>query len=495
MPGTTQTRRSFIGPTFRSKNPVSDAINAICLINKKAGWACGNNGLVLKYDGQTWTKVATGLGQNENFMSIGFYNESEGWIGGTHGIILHYKNGQWVQDASPSTEVLYSIAVTRSRTVWAAGSTGTMLIYNGISWAPVSIAGASSSVTLNTDIYSIGLSDQNSGWGVGNQGLLLKYDGQKWASVLSPTTERLNSVSVLSDVQAWAVGAFGSIINFNGTTWTKAGSAFSGFDLYNVTMKDDSDGWLCGQDGTIAFYDGTRWISHVKPDAKPSLNAMAFYKDTGFMAGQNGTILKFQVGGAPTKYDFTFKSTVPVRPTKANPYWAVTYTILNQSPKTTVPIDFILPIPKGFEPYQPKVTPTPGGAVADAAVVFTPTPIVSPVATSTAPTVKPTTAAPAIPLTTGWTVKDDNLDWELGTIASAGIKTITVQLSPKKGQKREFPVVLSASLKTVDRTVAEAAPVTMFEPTPVAVSTSSTTPLATPNTAAGGANAKPAVSQ
>jgi hypothetical protein len=330
---------------------------------------------------------------------------------------------------------------------------------------------------------------------VGNQGLLLKYDGQKWASVLSPTTERLNSVSVLSDVQAWAVGAFGSIINFNGTTWTKAGSAFSGFDLYNVTMKDDSDGWLCGQDGTIAFYDGTRWISHVKPDAKPSLNAMAFYKDTGFMVGQNGTILKFQVGGAPVKYDFTFKSTVPMRPTKATPYWAVTYSILNQSPKTTVPIDFILPIPKGFEPYQPKVTPTPGGAVADAAVPFTPTPVLSPVATFTTPTIKPTTAAVA-PLTTGWTVKDGNLDWELGAIPSAAIKTIMVQLSLKKGEKREFPVVLTASLKTVDRTIADAAPVTMFalDPTPVAVLTMNATPIATPNTADGGANAKPAVS-
>src|SRR5665213_2892219 len=276
---------------FPLENPITDTINGICLINKKLGWAVGNNGLVMKYDGQTWNKVQTGLAPNQNLMAVGFLNETEGWTVGTQGTILHYNNGQWAQDISTSTADLYAIAVTPSRTVWVVGSNGTILTYNGISWA------------------------------VGNLGLILKYDGQKWTTfTASPTTERLNSLSVLSDVQAWAVGAYGTILNFNGTTWSKQGSAFSGFDLYSISMIDESNGWLAGQSGTIAFYDGTRWISHVKPETKPSLNAIAFYKDLGFMVGQRGTFIKFQKGGVSAKFDITFKGKVTDKPSKTHPY-------------------------------------------------------------------------------------------------------------------------------------------------------------------------------
>lgn len=485
---------------FPLENPVSDSINAICLINKKNGWACGNNGLVLQYDGETWNKVNVGLGQNENFMSIGFYNEDEGWIGGTHGIILHYNNGQWTQDVSPTTEIIYGMAVTRSRTIWAVGSTGTVLNYNGISWAPVNIGGPSSSTTFTNDIYSISLSDQNNGWAVGNLGFLLKFDGQKWTSAISPTTERLNSVSVLSDVQAWAVGAFGTILNFNGTTWTKMGSAFSGFDLYDIWMKDDSDGWLCGQDGTIAFYDGTRWISHVKPDSKPSLNAMAFYKNIGFMMGQNGTILKFQEGGAPTKYDFDFKGTITEKPARGRPYWTVTYTLLNQSSKATIPIDFILPIPKGFEPYKPKTTSSANGPVMENStpVIVTATPTV--VSTVTATMESKSVPALSVSAPTGnWEMRDGDMDWELGPLAASALKTITVQLASKKKEKKEYPVVLTASLKTTDRTVADALPVTLLaaEPTVEPTAVPNKTPsVSTPEaiSTVGGPVAKPTAS-
>jgi hypothetical protein len=318
---------------------------------------------------------------------------------------------------------------------------------------------------------------------VGNLGLILKYDGQKWQPfTASPTTERLNSVSVLSDVQAWAVGAHGTILNFNGTTWTKAASAFSGFDLYTISMIDESNGWMAGQDGTIAFYDGTRWISHVKPDAKPSLNAIAFYKDLGFMVGQNGTFIKFQKGGVPAKFDITFKGIVTEKPTKIHPYWTLTYSLLNQSPKTTAALNFVLPIPKGFEPYQPKATPTPvpvesnGTAVPTIAVMIaTPTAAASPSTT----VVKTAAASNAVAGT--WQMKDGNLVWEIGTITTSESKTITVLLASKKGEKKEYPVVLNASLKTVDRTIADAAPVTMMASEPIPAATLTVTiPVSTP---------------
>jgi photosystem II stability/assembly factor-like uncharacterized protein len=483
---------------------LTDGLNGVFLLNKKLGWACGNNGVVLRYDGDSWDKVDTGLAKNENLMAVAFINETEGWIVGTHGVILHYNNGSWSLDSSQTEETLYSIAITPSHTAWVVGSNGTILTYNGISWGSISAvsAAAGASTTVTSDIYSIGMSDQNNGWAVGNLGLILRYDGQKWTTyAASPSTERLNSVSVINDVQAWVVGAYGTILRFNGTAWSKIVSAFSGFDLYQVFMKSDDDGWATGQDGTLIYYDGSRWISHQKPEGKPSLNSVAFYKDLGFIVGANGTILKFQPNGEMTKFSFLFKGNVAKQPSKTVPYWTLTYTLMNQSPKASPLMTYELSIPKGFEAYQPKATPTPAGAA-----VPTGSPVPSPIATvspaNTAPSDAATVAssgkAGAGPSSTGtppsggnssktagvvigsWKMKGDDLEWEIGNVASSELKTVTVLLQEKKGEKKEYPVLLKAFLVSIDKVLAEAAPVTLLasEPTENATPDSESTPAA-----------------
>jgi photosystem II stability/assembly factor-like uncharacterized protein len=463
-------------------------------LNKKLGWACGNNGVVLKYDGDTWDKVDTGLAKNENLMAVAFINETEGWIVGTHGAILHYNNGNWSLDNSQTEETLYSIAITPSHTAWVVGSNGTILTYNGISWGSISAvsAAAGASTTVTSDIYSIGMSDQNNGWAVGNLGLILRYDGQKWTTyAASPSTERLNSVSVINDVQAWIVGAYGTILRFNGTAWSKIVSAFSGFDLYQIFMKSDDDGWATGQDGTLIYYDGTRWISHQKPEGKPSLNSVAFYKDLGFIVGANGTILKFQPNGEMTKFSFLFKGNVAKQPSKTVPYWTLTYTLMNQSPKASPLMTYELAIPKGFEAYQPKATPTPSGtALPTSAVAAIPTvgavAVASPANTvpSSAATTAGSEKANSIPSASGtppsggnsnktatgvtgsWKMKGDDLEWEIGNLATSELKTVTVLLQEKKGEKKEYPVLLKAFLVSIDKVLAEASPVTLLASEP-----------------------------
>jgi hypothetical protein len=479
---------------------LTDPLNGVFLVNKKLGWACGNNGVVLRYDGDTWSKVTTGLATNENLMALAFINETEGWIVGTHGVILHYLNGSWSLDNSQTEETLYAITITPSRTAWVVGSNGAILTYNGISWGSVVAvsAAAGAATTVTSDIYGIGMADQNNGWAVGNLGLILRYDGQKWTTYsASPSTERLNSVSVINDVQAWIVGAYGTILSFNGTTWNKVGSAFSGFDLYQICMKSDDDGWATGQDGTLIYYDGTRWISHQKPEGKPSLNALSFYKDLGFIVGQNGTILRFQPNGEMTKFSFLFKGNVAKQPSKGVPYWTLTYTLMNQSPKASPLVTFELPIPKGFEPYQPKATPTASGTVLPAAAGLA-TPTTTPTATpqnNALPTGQTTalsgpssqlggsqgsgnSSKAATGITGDWKMKDGNLEWEIGNISSSELKTLTVLLQEKKGEKKEYPVLLKAVLKSTDKVIAEAAPVTLLasEPKETPGTTTTTTP-------------------
>ncbi len=459
---------------------VTDPLNGVFLVSKNLGWACGNNGLVLKYDGQTWAKVETGLANNENLLAVKFANENEGWMVGSHGTILYYNNGAWSLGTSQTQETLYSLDVTRSKTVWVVGSNGTILTYNGVTWGKIGAAGPDAAgtapATVMEDLYGVGLSDQNNGWAVGNRGTILRYDGQKWQPYTSsPSTERLNSVSVISDVQAWIVGAFGNILRYNGTTWNKMGSAFSGFDLYQIFMKDDNDGWATGQDGTLIYYDGSRWISHTKPTGKPALNAISFYKDLGFVVGSNGTILKFQPNGELSKFSFMFKGEVDKKPTKARPYWTVSYTLMNQSSKTSSFATFEVPLPKGFESYQPKEIPTPSATPSSGTpeLLMTPTPAltqgVAGVGTPTSNAAPGQAAGHLATAVTGtWKVKDNRLQLEIGAVSASELKTITVLLQEKKGEKKEVPAVLRAQLKSNDQVMMEAAPVTLLSPEPSA---------------------------
>jgi photosystem II stability/assembly factor-like uncharacterized protein len=462
---------------------VTDALNGVCLVNKKLGWACGNNGTILKWDGETWDRVDSGYAKNENLLAVAFLNENEGWFVGSHGTILYYNNGQWSQPDSGTVETLYDVAATKSHTVWIVGSNGTLMKFNGISWGtiPVTVAGSSPS-TIKSDLYSLALSDENFGWAVGNLGTIIKYDGQTWQPFSgSPSTERLNSVSVINDVQAWAVGAFGTILNFNGTTWNKMGSAFSGFDLYNVWMKDEDNGWAVGQDGTLTFYDGTRWISHVKPTGKPSLNAVAFSGDLGFIVGANGTILRFQPNGQMAKFDFLFKGEVAHKPIKTKPYYSLNFTFQNQSPKTSPLATFELPLPQGFEMVPPSSdTPTPTPASWMTGSTPTPSPTASPTPTPTVVSASagnqtpvagaaqaPTAKKPAS-VTGEWKVKDNAMDLEVGTIASSELKSVNVLIRMKKDEKPDYPVVLKALLKFNDRILSESAPLTLLTKAPKA---------------------------
>jgi hypothetical protein len=129
-----------------------------------------------------------------------------------------------------------------------------------------------------------------------------------------------------------------------------------------------------------------------------------------------------------------------------------------------------------MEPYQPKLTPTPTGTLTpETSLVLTPTPsfTATPVtgqAGTTTPTVHsqgPKGQAKTVASVGGaWTMNGDDLEWEIGTVAASETKNVTILLQDKKDGKKEYPVVLKAVLKSKDKVIAEAAPVTLQKSDP-----------------------------
>lgn len=95
------------------------------------GWVVGENGLVLRWDGQTWSEFPKPTLANLN--AIAMLSPTDGWIVGDAGTILHWDGNAWTQVASPTWANLLSIAPVGPYDGWIVGrdewNSGVLLRY------------------------------------------------------------------------------------------------------------------------------------------------------------------------------------------------------------------------------------------------------------------------------------------------------------------------------------------------------------------------------
>lgn len=487
---------------FPADPPVTATLQGLCLVSSSFGYACGNGGTVLQYDGTTWKKVPTGVDALGDLYACSFPTESDGWIVGGHGMILGYHGGKWALESSGVDETLYDVVVTKTRRGWAVGTNGTLLNYNGVSWNKVELG-------TKADLFGVGLSGNNSGWAVGDRGTLVKYDGSTWTvSADSPVSDKLVKVAALSDVEAWAVGAYGNFARFNGTAWSRV-PGMNAQDLYDVAMIDSQDGWAVGQDGMIQHYDGSRWVIQSPVAGKPALNAVAFLNHKlGFAVGQNGTILKYQPGGLKASAEVKFSAAATLQKAGEPPVWTAVFSLVNAGGKSIPDVDLRADLPKGFHPVTVKASPAPAGKASSpgmtgappaATAVVTPSPTpastVSATATPTAPSPEgtppsapPQDAAPGPPgggpgapggapgasrggsaPTKGpwtsaaanvWKWSKGSLTWTFGGLEPTVSKSVTVTLTRDavKDPKKAPPLIVTLTCVSGGKDVAESIP-------------------------------------
>lgn len=103
----------------------------------------GTRGTILHWTGASFTDES--LPQNVILSSI-WGTGGEYWIVGAGGVIFHKVGaGGWTQETSPTTTFLYYVHGTSATDVWAVGSAGVVLHYDGTQWSVVSVP---TSVTL-----------------------------------------------------------------------------------------------------------------------------------------------------------------------------------------------------------------------------------------------------------------------------------------------------------------------------------------------------------
>jgi len=130
---------------------VVTSVNSVSFIDASNGFACGDNGVVVKSvnGGTSWTPVNTGL-PTTNFNSVSFKDASNGIVVGNSGIAYTTINGgsSWTLETTGTTRNLKD-AKYYSDGIAIVGEWGTLLVkYGAAPWSAVA-------TKINSDIRAI----------------------------------------------------------------------------------------------------------------------------------------------------------------------------------------------------------------------------------------------------------------------------------------------------------------------------------------------------
>jgi len=145
-------------------------------------FAVGVGGMILHYDGSTWSIMDSGTA-NE-LLGIWGTSSSDVYAVGTGGLVLHYDGNDWSSMTSGTTSELISIGGSSASDVFAVGAVAgplgyaSILHYNGSTWSDMT--GDINNMNGEINYYLL-----NGVWGsspsdvfaVGRWGAVLHYPG------------------------------------------------------------------------------------------------------------------------------------------------------------------------------------------------------------------------------------------------------------------------------------------------------------------------------
>jgi hypothetical protein len=103
-------------------------------------------------------------------------------------------------------------------------------------------------------------------WAVGSDGAVVHYDGKHWVLRESGVKTRLSSVSGTAPDDVWAVGDEGVTLHFDGHTWSPVNSGDKQATLLSVRATSRSEVFISGIDGESGgvryLHDGKAWEEH-----------------------------------------------------------------------------------------------------------------------------------------------------------------------------------------------------------------------------------------
>jgi type II secretory pathway pseudopilin PulG len=108
--------------------PVSTAIHEIKMFSDGTGWAVGDSGKILYYNGSNWSEnLDTG---GDSWETVAFASANKGWAFGDANNALKWDGTSWTTQSMPTTQTLYDLATVNTINAWAVGRSGTIIHFD-----------------------------------------------------------------------------------------------------------------------------------------------------------------------------------------------------------------------------------------------------------------------------------------------------------------------------------------------------------------------------
>lgn len=180
---------------------------------------------------------------------------------GSNGTILHYDGNAWSQMNSGTTRSLYGIWGSSSTDVFAVGGNGTILHYDGNAWRAMN-SGIGSVFTF-TGVWG---SSSTNVYAVVFDGAIAHYDGSIWNVIYGGPNFPSNGSYAIWGTSPSDIFTFGrgdAVLHYDGNSWSQCFRASE--DLAAGWGASSTDVFAVGMWGHIFHFDGNTWNRMTVP--------------------------------------------------------------------------------------------------------------------------------------------------------------------------------------------------------------------------------------
>jgi len=256
--------------------------------------AVGTAGVIVRYDGATWTTESLGdaleisrvvaSDPRHVYLQIGpsiWWNEGDDWSllttceGFSGGLWSGGPNDLWYVrfnayhfDGSFWTRHAYPLPPCPLPPPWACTWSG----LNGV-WD-----------SSPADVFA-----------VGPGGTIVHYDGSTWSWQPAGTERELQGVWGSGPADVFAVGEAGTILHYDGSAWSAQESGVS-VHLTKIWGSGPADVYVLGQENTVLRYDGIGWSAMPLPATLSMQGIAGLGPGKPVLVGSAGAILQYDSG-------------------------------------------------------------------------------------------------------------------------------------------------------------------------------------------------------
>lgn len=283
------------GQTFsfpgNSTIPSTGNLNCVYFKNPNLGFVAGQDAEISKSTdgGNTWTATNVNATDYKTVYAISMINTATGWAGASSGVIYKTTDGgdNWSQIHDLGSDLIYDIYFLTDQIGFAVSNSGNIFkcTDGNVTWNVVANF-------PDVDFYGLDFADAQNAFATGEDGLLAKTlnGGDSWE---------------ISDTLGFMVG-----------------DSLYLPDLRDVTFINSLEGWIVGRYGAT-FYtsDGGKTWQYVDSQTDETLYEAEFLTSTyGYIAGGNGTILKYNPVSSIGSRSIYHPSTIKLFSNYPNPF-------------------------------------------------------------------------------------------------------------------------------------------------------------------------------